>query len=320
MLPFTGNKAMRDALIEKIYAGMQQDPNLFFLSADFGAPALDKIRKDFPGNFASVGIAEQNLVNVAAGLSYEGLKVFAYAISAFLTMRAFEQIKINFALHAECKNFNVNLVGVGAGLSYDISGPSHHCLEDISIINSLPNILIFSPSDSVMVGSFFEALLALPGGKYYRFDSKPLPAIYTPEKLQGHNFSDGFVELQQGADICLLSTGYMTHQSLKIIELLKKQNINAGLLDFYLLNKFDKYKLAKILSGYSKVITLEEGFIGRGGFDAMLLNFIQAQGLKAKFKAYGFKQGYIFDRGHRELLHKNEGLSPEKIVEEVGKL
>ena len=93
--------AMRDALLENVWAHMVSDENIFFVTADFGSPVLDKIRADFPKRFVNVGIAEQNLINISSGLSLEGYKVFAYAIAPFITMRCFEQLRVNLALDAQ---------------------------------------------------------------------------------------------------------------------------------------------------------------------------------------------------------------------------
>ena len=149
-------KTMRDVLIEAIYKKMALDERVFFLSADFGAPALDKLRKDFGDRFINVGIAEQNLVNIATGLALEDCIVYAYAIAPFLTMRAYEQIRLSLSISAQIKPVNVNLIGVGGGLSYDVAGPTHHCLEDISLMRLLPNMTVFSPSDWKLAENFFD--------------------------------------------------------------------------------------------------------------------------------------------------------------------
>ena len=117
----TKMKTMRDALIEGIYRRMHDDRQIYFLSADMGAPILDKLRVDFKDRFINVGIAEQNLVNVAAGLALEGFTVYAYAIAPFL-LRSYEQIRVNLALSSQVRELNVNIIGVGAGVSYDIRG------------------------------------------------------------------------------------------------------------------------------------------------------------------------------------------------------
>src|SRR5580658_7974940 len=140
--------AMRDALLRRIHGAMETDRSIFFVSADFGSPVLDRIRGDHPQRFVNVGIAEQNLINISAGLSLEGYKVFAYAIAPFITMRCFEQIRVSLALLSEVRPMNVNLIGVGAGYSYVVSGPTHQCYEDLSVMRALPNMQVYSPADS----------------------------------------------------------------------------------------------------------------------------------------------------------------------------
>ena len=116
--------AMRDAFLRQILARMENDDRVFFVSADFGSPVLDHIRKNYPDRFINVGVAEQNLINVSAGLAIEGFKVFAYAIAPFITMRCFEQLRVDLALLSEVRTMNVDLIGVGAGYSYVVSGPT----------------------------------------------------------------------------------------------------------------------------------------------------------------------------------------------------
>ena len=131
---------MRDSFIDGVYDLMRKRSDIFFLSADFGSPSLDKIRYDFPKKFFNVGIAEQDLIGIAAGLALEGFIIYAFALASFLSMRAFEQIRVNLSLMGQIKPMNVNLVSVGAGVSYDIAGATHHCLEDISLMRLLPQI------------------------------------------------------------------------------------------------------------------------------------------------------------------------------------
>ncbi len=193
MNPEQTTKIMRDVLIEEIYKKMSQNDRIFFLSADFGAPALDKLRKDFSDRFINVGIAEQNLINVATGLALENYIVYAYAIAPFLTMRAYEQIRLNLSVSSQIKPVNVNLIGVGAGVSYDVAGPTHHCLEDISIMRILPNMTVFSPSDWKLVENFVNYSIDKKMPKYLRLDGKPVIGIY--ENINDLNIEKGFYEL-----------------------------------------------------------------------------------------------------------------------------
>lgn len=304
---------MRDVFIEQIYQRMLKDKDIFFLTADFGSPLLDKMRIDFKDRFINVGIAEQNMINIAAGLATEGFNVYTYAIVPFLTMRAFEQIRNNLALLSNTHRLNVNLIGVGAGLSYDLSGPSHHGVEDLCIMRTLPHMTVFSPSDWVLAKGFFEYSIENKSPKYLRFDGKALPNIYKTDVTV--DFKKGFIELYKGENVCLISTGYMTHTALKVVEKLKKENIHVGLIDLFLLKPVNSTLLTRILSKYNHLITLEEGFVNKGGLDNLVSVLIETEGLNAKLQRIGFDDMYVFDIGSREYLHSMYALDYGHIVD-----
>lgn len=308
----TEKKAMRDVFIEQIYNRMADDDSLFFLSADFGSPKLDRIREDYKDRFINVGIAEQNLINVATGLALEGFTVYAYAIAPFLIMRAYEQIRNNLSLLSHTHKINVNLIGVGAGLSYDVSGPTHHCVEDISIMRTLPNITIFSPSDWALAERFVNYSIENIGPKYLRFDSKPLPCIYGDRA--NIEIRKGFFELTEGSEICLVATGYMTHTALDVVSRLGEEGINIGLIDVFLIKPLDENLLFKKLNKYKFIITLEEGFINKGGLDSIILGILNKKESNIRLRRIGFNDAYVFDIGSREYLHKLNKLDREGII------
>jgi transketolase len=311
-------KVMRDVFIERVYQRMYDNKNIFFLCADFGSPKLDRLKGEFSDRFINVGIAEQNLINVATGLALEGFTVYAYAIAPFLTMRAYEQIRINLSLHSQLKDINVNLVGVGAGLSYDVSGPTHHCLEDISIMNVLPNIEVFSPSDWTLTQEFVDYTLRVKKPKYLRFDGKPLPQIYNSAK--GFKIEEGFSELKKGKKLCLISTGFMTHKALQIANRLIKDKIEIGVIDVFLIKPLNEDMLYKALKKYCAVISLEEGFINKGGLDSIVLGLINRKNSGIKFRNMGFSERYVFDIGSRDYLHKLNKLDNDQIIRNIKKL
>jgi len=306
---------MRDVFIEQVYYRMRSDKNIFFLCADFGSPKLDRLKEDFKERFINVGIAEQNLINVSTGLALEGFTVYAYAIAPFLTMRAYEQIRINLSLHAQLKEINVNLVGVGAGLSYDVSGPTHHCLEDITIMKVLPNIEVFSPSDWFLAKAFVDYSIKVKKPKYIRLDGKPLPQIYN--SVKDFKIEQGFCELNKGKKLCLVSTGIMTHKALQIGRRLSKEGIDIGVVDVFLIKPLNEALLMKVLERYQAVITLEEGFINNGGLDSIVLQLINKKATGKRFKNMGFSQQYVFDIGSRDYLHKLNKLDEGSIIKNI---
>ena len=311
-------KVMRDVFIEQVYYRMRDDRNIFFLCADFGSPKLDKLKEDFKDRFINVGIAEQNLINVSTGLALEGFTVYAYAITSFLAMRAYEQTRINLSLHAQLREVNVNLVGVGAGLSYDVSGPTHHCLEDITIMRVLPNVEVFSPSDWVLAQGFIDYSIRVKKPKYIRLDGKPLPQIYN--SIKDFKIERGFSELKKGKKLCLVSTGIMTHKAIQVAKKLSKDGIDVGVIDVFLIKPLSEALFMKALEKYQAVITLEEGFINNGGLDSLVLQLINRKSTGIKFKNMGFLQRYVFDIGSRDYLHKLNKLDEGSIIKNITSL
>jgi len=308
-------KIMREVLIEGIYQRMEQDQSLFFVTADFGSPRLDALREKYQDRFINVGIAEQNLINISTGLALEGFTVYAYAIAPFLTMRAYEQIRVNLSLHAQLKEVNVNLIGVGAGLSYDVSGPTHHCLEDISIMRTLPNITLFSPSDWKLTEKFIDYSIRIKKPKYLRLDGKPLPQIY--DSIEDSEFQNGFKELMKGEKICLVSTGYMSHKALRVANLLNERQIRVGVIDLFMLKPLNEELFSESINPYDYVITLEEAFINKGGLDSLVTNILTRRNSKFRIKRMGFEDTYIFDMGSREHLHRLNHLDEESIIKNI---
>ena len=300
-------RAMRDALLERIWQGMAGDERLIFVAADFGAPTLDRIRDDFPDRFINVGIAEQNLINVSAGLALEGFKVFAYAIAPFITMRCYEQCRTNLALLSTVRPMNVTLVGVGAGYSYVVSGPTHQCYEDITLMRALPGFQVLSPADHVTAGQLYDRCAGQTGLKYLRFDAQNLPVLYGET---APDLDRGFTQLRDGTEATMVATGYMVHTALKVAEKLAQDGINLAVIDLFNLTGFDADALAGQLASRPTLISLEEGFSGRGGVDSLLRDLLSRKGLERPTLGIGVEPAYRFELGDRATLHEQVGIGP----------
>ncbi|RAZ22654.1 transketolase family protein [Campylobacter hyointestinalis] len=285
------NLTMRDAFFINLYEEMSKNENIYLITADFGAPMLDKIRESFNKRAINIGIAEQNAINIAAGLALEGKCVYVYGIAPFISMRPFEQLRINLSALSSLRNINVNIISVGAGVSYSISGPTHHCLEDLSLIRTLPNFEIFSPSDSELVNRYFKHTIEIKRPKYLRFDATALLNL----EYDAYDINDGFrVKKSKKSNIAIISTGYMSQ---KAYEISKEYDIE--LIDIYSINSNQNDKLIEYINRYEHIITLEESFINCGGLDSYINFYIKNKNIIN----LGFAKKYTFDIGDREFIH-----------------
>lgn len=304
--------AMRDAFLNHLLEAMRQHEDVFLVTDDFGAPTLDKIRAEFGERFINVGIAEQSAVNVATGLAIEGFTTYAYGIAGFMCMRCYEQIRTNLSMAAQQRPLNVNIVGVGAGLSYDISGPSHHCLEDITLMRLLPHIDVFSPSDWTLTARVAEWSLRNHRPKYIRLDSKPVPRIYSSDLPA--NLEDGYCELVQGGDTCVVATGFMTQVAQRALT----QSVDrVGLVDVFAFRPLNEERLFRTLEKYQRIVTVEEGFINRGGLDMLVTGLLARHGAHITVHALGVNDHYLFDVGHRSHLHQLCGMDEPGILQAI---
>jgi transketolase len=305
---------MRDLFIETLCNRMAENDKIWFLAADLGSPALDRMRREFPDRCINVGIAEQNLVNVATGLALEGQVVYGYAIAPFISMRAYEQVRVNLSVSSQIRPVNVNLIGVGGGVSYQVSGPTHHCLEDLSIMRILPNMTVFSPSDAALAAAFVDYSIAHQGPKYLRFDGKALPVLY--ESVDQELLAAGFCELVPGSEVCIVSTGYMTQRAV----IAAREQGNIGVVDLFMLKPFDQEKLFAVLSKYKHIITMEEAFINGGGLDCAIASLLTERRSAITLDRVGFNDRYEFELGTREELHRLNGMDNTSVTELVCKL
>lgn len=295
-------KEMRDAFLDELYSIAKEDAQVILVSADFGAPSLDRFRKELSGQFVNVGIAEQNMVSVAAGLALGGKIVFTYAILSFITIRCYEQVRIDLC----SMNLPVTLVGVGPGYAYDDSGPTHHALEDIAIMRVLPQITILSASDSEMAAAFAHMAYEAPGPKYVRLDR-----IKHPAYQQNHDFSQGFRELRHGEELTIIATGYMVDPALKVADQLAKHDIEAGVVDLYRIKPINR-DIVKA----KRIVTLEEHFL-EGGIGGIISEILVDGGRDIRLKRIGLPLEHSFQYGGREHLHELGGLGVGNVTETI---
>lgn len=306
------NQTQRDAFFDKLYQIALTRKDVVLVSADMGAPSLDKFRERLPGQYVNVGIAEQQAIGVAAGLALSGKKVFVYAIAPFISLRCYEHIRLELC----AMNLPVTLVGVGAGLSYDDSGPTHHTVEDISALRALPNMRIHTMTDSVMAEAFAELSCGFTFPNYVRLDRKQFPPIYQPLGKH-HNFREGFVVFMGGSDKYIIATGNMVHRALEVSGELRRQSVYVGVIDLYALPINVPLFLEAV--GRAKMLyTLEEHTLP-GGLGSAVCEVLADSGVAIPVKRLGldFSAGYCYQYGGREHLQALYGLDKEAVVRAV---
>lgn len=298
------NISMRDAFFNRLYEIAKKDRNVIVVSADMGAPSLDKYRRDLASQWINVGIAEQNMVTIATGLALSGKKPYIYAIMPFVTSRCHEMLKLDASL----MKTPITAVGVGSGFSYQDSGPTHHCTEDISIMRPLPDMTILNASDSAMAGEFAEITYKIPGPSYVRLDRTEFPTIPRPEP----DFLAGLHRLRNGKDFEIIATGNMVHMALEIHESLSKQGVRAGVIDLYRLKPVNEKLLLDVVKDAKMIVTLEEHLLA-GGLGSIVAEILADNCRHTRLKRVGLPDKYYYAYGTRSDIQRKCGLDSRSI-------
>ncbi|MFC1558613.1 transketolase family protein [candidate division KSB1 bacterium] len=299
----------RDATFEELYEIAVRDKNVILLSCDTGAYKFGDFKKNIPDQFHNVGVSEQNAISAAAGLALTGKKVFVFGITNFVTLRCYEQIKIDIC----CMELPVTILGTGTGYTYSSDGPTHHITEDIPVMRALPGITIWSPSDYTMTAASVHLAYNTPGPCYIRSDKGPFTPIYDNKNI---DFSEGIANLKKGKDIIIIATGVMVNQAFKAAEELKEKGIDAGIVDLYRLKPVNKKMLLNILKDSKKVITLEENTI-YGGLGSIVSEIAAENGLDVRVKIMGIDYNSKYEIGSREMMRSLDELDVEGIIRNI---
>jgi transketolase len=296
---------MRDAFISRLYSYAKRDQDIIFITNDQGAISLDQFRKDLPTRFINAGVSEQNIISVAAGLALGGKKVYVYSIASFITLRCFEQIKLDLC----AMNLPVTILGVGAGYSYATDGPTHHATEDIAILRALPKMQIYTPSDSNMAARLVDISLHSNGPMYIRCDREKLPVLHN----QKDDFSSGLSILHEGKEFCIISTGIMVHRALEIAKELSKRSVQVKVIDLYRIKPLNKDGIIDAIRGAERLFTLEEHTIN-GGLGSIIAELLVDFDISIPLKRLAVEDTLLYCYGTRDNLHRRQGIDRESIV------
>lgn len=297
---------MRDAFLDTLFERACQDPDIYLLSADFGAKALDRFRAELPDQFLHMGISEQNMVDVGAGLALMGKTVFLYAMAPFLTARCYEQIKAVIA----SMQLPVTFVGVGVGLGYDHATLTHFTPEDIASMRAMNGIEVLTATDAPMAAELAHRCCDAPRFRYIRLERSATAELY--EDGMGAAWEDGFRVVANGTDLWIAACGYMTHQALLARDLLRGKGISAGVVDVFRAKPVNGERLATALAG-KPLLTVEEQILD-GGFGSSVAEALMDAGAPLRQRRLGMRDGFMVVNGDRAALHALYGIDPDSIV------
>lgn len=300
---------MRDGFIKAMLELAKNDRNVELVTGDLGFGVLKSFWETVPDQFINAGIAEQNMTSLAAGLALEGKTVFTYSIGNFPTLRCLEQIRNDCAYH----NANVNVVCVGGGFVYGALGMSHHATEDLAVMRSLPDVVVFAPCDKVEAAAVAKAAAAHPGTCYIRLGRGGEKVAR--ETIE--NFTIGkAIPVQEGSRVAIFSTGDIYGEVAAAAELLADQGITPTVYTFPTVKPLDAETIHRCAQDHELIVTCEEHNL-LGGLGSAVAEVLAEMSGKARLVRVGITGSYCATVGTQQHLRKLYGLTGSQICERI---
>ena len=288
----------------------ERKENVKLLTADLAIlSGMDRYKQAFPDKFLNVGIAEQNMIGIAAGLAMDGYNVFATTYSSFIAVRSLEHVR----QHLSFLKLNVKIVGSAAGVVAAKSGVSHWATEDIAFTRVLPNLKVFSPADSLEAVKVAEYAAETEGPMYIRLSGGlNAPIVYKED----YDFIPGkMVKLCDGDDAAVIATGLMVKEALSAADMLREQGINVSVYNMHTIKPIDKEGLDEIFEKHKVIFTVEEHNV-LGGMGSAVAEYKSTK-LNTPRQVYiGFQDSY-YNAGSQRYVWEQAGLTDERIADKI---
>ncbi len=301
---------MRNAFVPQLLIEMDKNPDIFFLTADLGFKALEPIEEAFPKRFLNVGISEQHMVGMAAGLALEGKKVICYSIASFVSMRAYEQIRDDLCYH----DLDVKIIGTGGGYNYASHGVTHHTVEDYCLMRVLPGMQVLAPAYAWEAREATKAIMRTRGLFYMRLGKDP--GVHFERTGFSFALGRGYV-IREGKDIVLISTGNVLDIAMKTAELIEKK-YSASVISMPSVKPLDKKLVEKLAYGAKGIFTIEEHST-IGGLGTAVGEVLWSRNFpKERFHAFGLPEGkFLKDVGDRDHMLKIAGIESSQLAHHI---
>jgi len=298
---------MRNAFADEATKLGLADSRVVLLSGDIGNKLFDKFKGANEGRFINCGIAEANMMGLAAGMALSGLRPIVYTITPFTTTRCFEQIRVDACYH----NVPVIIVGTGSGLSYAELGPTHHSCEDLAILRVLPNMTVLAPADEVELRQCMRAALKLNGPVYIRIGKKGEAII--PKKDDTFEIGRS-ITVRQGSDVCLIGTGTIMPELLKAAEAMAHRGVSARVESCHTVKPLDLDMLKEVSCKFPLIAVVEE-HSRIGGLGGSVAEWLAAQNTnKPPLLTFGTDDEFMHEVGSQEYARAKYGLTAENIA------
>jgi transketolase len=299
---------MRKSFINSLTQLAEKDKRIFLMTGDLGFSVFEDFQSKFPDRFIDAGVAEQNMIGVAAGLALTDKIVYAYSIVPFITMRCFEQIRNDICYH----DLNVRLIGIGGGFVYGSAGLTHHSLEDISIMRSLPNMTVIAPGDPVEA---FEAIKASADHKGPMYIRLAKGGEITEHTSISFKIGKGII-VSEGSDITLVSSANTLSLTKKVSEGLKAKGLSVRLISMPTIKPLDEQMILDSIGSTKALFTLEEhGIIG--GLGSAVADIVAEKGKGITFKSFALQDSTKRKVGSQQFLLNEYGLSYSYIMDNI---
>jgi transketolase len=301
---------VRTAFIRTLNELADKDPRVCLVVGDLGYSVIEEFEGKHPGQFVNAGVAEQNMIGIAAGMAMAGKIVFTYSIGNFGTLRCLEQIRNDVCYH----NANVKVVAVGGGLAYGNLGVTHHASEDVAILRALPNMLVVAPGDPIEAALATRAVAAYQGPCYLRLGKAGEPVVHEDEP----RFELGrALTLREGSDVTLIASGGMLATASSVAAQLAGKGLSVRLLSMHTIKPIDRDAVIEAATGTKVIFTLEEHSVegGLGGAVAEVLAELEPG--HAQLKRIGLRPEFNKVVGDQKYLKKMHGLDEEGVMKTI---
>ncbi len=298
---------MRNAFFRTLVELAAEEERITLVVGDLGYGAVEPFADRFPARFLNVGVSEQNMTGIAAGLALSGRIVFTYSIANFPTLRCLEQVRNDVCYHQA----DVKVVAVGGGFAYGALGMTHHATEDLAIMRTLPNMLVVAPGDPTEVELATRAIARRPGPCYLRLGRTGETRIHaTPPPFE----LGKALRIREGRDLTLISTGGMLATAVEVADRLAGDGVNVRLLSMHTVKPLDAEAVLAAARQTTAIVTLEEHSVlgGLGGAVAEVL--AEASSPKVPFRRFGLPSAFAREAGTQEYLRTRHGLSTDAIL------